>query len=193
MGSLSMATSAQVIDQLASVTGFLPSTVTRLLRVLRAVDLVPTGGRGGGKSSVHFEVGHLAYVLLGMAGHHSSDGPEAARMLAALPYTSASPLTDEQKATLAKAPRPCGTLEESLAAWIRFAAGELDASDPYDFRWWTLTLFPRSSRAIIGFDRNRTGYLFGADLCLQQLPPWERVTQLSGATLLTVARLSLTR
>src|SRR4051812_15301251 len=79
-----MSVASQVVEQLAAVSGRNRFTLIRMLGTLRAAKLVPKGGPGGGKSSAHFSVGHLANVLLGLAGPEPSDAAEASARLARL-------------------------------------------------------------------------------------------------------------
>lgn len=187
-----MATGTLVIERLPSVLGILPSTLDRLLRALQVAGLLPIGRPGGGKKgAAHLNELAFSYVMLGLHGYLPSEGPEMARKLAALPNASIPPITEEQKVTLAEAPQPCGTLGESLAVWIRFAADELDKPAPYDFCSWMLTLRlnPLSAGIEFGVGRKRTGYLFDNDPYLRPPQPLDRLTQLSGDSLLAVARL----
>jgi hypothetical protein len=92
-----MAVSSQVIERFAEASGRNPFTLVRMLSTLRAAKLVPKGGPGGGKSSAHFSVEHLANVVLGLAGLEPSDAVEAAESLARLQALKFTPTPGDQR------------------------------------------------------------------------------------------------
>jgi hypothetical protein len=73
------------IKWIAETANMNPNTIVRMLGILRAARLVPTGGRGGGKSAAYFEAHHKANVLLALAAPTPSQAAAACRALAALP------------------------------------------------------------------------------------------------------------
>lgn len=79
-----MASSGQVIEQLANTAGLLPNTVERSLMPLRADGLVPKGERGTRQERGQYEPQHLANVLLGFAGSQPSDAASSAKELGKL-------------------------------------------------------------------------------------------------------------
>lgn len=76
-----MAASGQVIEQFAEVSGFLPSTLDRMLRPLRSAGLVPFGEKGRGQRQGHYEPEHLANVLLAFAAPQPSECAEVAEAM----------------------------------------------------------------------------------------------------------------
>lgn len=89
-----MATSGQVIERFAEVSGFLPSTLDRMLRPLREAGMAPMGGRGRGQKQGHYEPQHLANLILSFAGAQPSDAAEAVRLLRPLKCVRSEPDAD---------------------------------------------------------------------------------------------------
>lgn len=116
-----MASAGLVTERLAAVSGFLPSTLDRMLRSLRAAELVPIGEPGRGQRSGQYEPQHLANVLLAFAGHQPSDAVDAATDLGAMRYAQTNPEGAPPP------PNPDATLGEAVAEAIREAARFVEA------------------------------------------------------------------
>ena len=86
-----MATSGQVIERFAEMSGFRPATVDRMLRPLRDAGMVPMGDAGRGQRRGHYEPSHLANVILAFAGPQPSDAARAAQLLRPLRYIHSNP------------------------------------------------------------------------------------------------------
>jgi hypothetical protein len=88
-----MAQIGQVIPRIAKASGALPSTVDRMMRPLRAAELVPMGEKGRNPRTGHFEKSHLANLILSFGGQQPIDAAEAALALREYRYhfTSADP------------------------------------------------------------------------------------------------------
>lgn len=182
-----MSTAAQVIDRLAPLLGQLPSTVDRYLRADRSARFVPSGGRGGGKNSAHFEDHDIAKVLMSFAGLQPSDGPDAIRQLRGLPYRGSQNHPDV-------AP-PLPTLEDQIADWIRkvarpYTLGEHWLPDSLEIlRSWQiqLCLNPRSAIIQFGVGDAPAVHIYAADAT--EGPAMRRLTLLTGDVLLACAEL----
>lgn len=81
-----MATSGTIIERFAQASGDLPSTVDRMLRPLRAAGLAPFGERGRGQRQGHYDVSHLANVLMAFGGAQPADAAEAVSLFRNLPH-----------------------------------------------------------------------------------------------------------
>ncbi len=76
-----MAMSGRVIPEFASVSGYLPSTIDRMVRDLRAAGLAPMGKHGRGQQHGQFQLDHLANLIMAFAGALPSDAAEAVKIL----------------------------------------------------------------------------------------------------------------
>lgn len=81
-----MATSGTIIERFASGAGYLPSTVERMLRPLRAAGLVPMGEKGRGQRVGHYDAVHLSNLILACGGVQPVDSAEAASALSSVPF-----------------------------------------------------------------------------------------------------------
>lgn len=107
-----MATGLQVIGRFAPLLGLLPSTLERQLRAQRLAGQLPTGKPGGGRFSAHFGAGHLANVILGLAGPEPSDAPAAVEALRLMPFQP------DFSTVPANMPQPLPTFEDQMAYGI---------------------------------------------------------------------------
>jgi hypothetical protein len=115
-----MPTSGPVIQAFTAETLDPPSTVERMMRVLRVVGRAPMGAPGRSKVVGVFEPYHYASLLLGYAGHLPSDAAEAASRLYPFEFHQAR-MPDGTRP-----PRGCrvaGNLGEVLEKIIRGEAG----------------------------------------------------------------------
>lgn len=76
-----MAMSGSVISEFASVSGYLPSTIDRMIRDLRGGGLAPMGKHGRGRQHGNYQLDHLANLIMGFAGILPSDAAEAVKAL----------------------------------------------------------------------------------------------------------------
>jgi len=182
-----MSTAAQVIDRLVPPLGLLPSTMDRYLRADRSASFVPSGGRGGGKNSAHFEDYDLAKVLMSLAGLQPSDGPEAIRQLRGLPYRGSRNHPDV-------AP-PLPTLEDQITYWINkvalpYTRGEHWLPESLEvLRSWQmqLCLNPRAAIIQVGVGPAPAVHIYAADAT--EGPAMRRLTLLTGDVLLACGEL----
>ena len=128
-----MATSGPVIARFSEAANTPPSTIDRMLRVLRPAGLAPMGRPGRGTSEGVFSPFHLACLLLGFGGAQPSDAAEAAETLRHFQWHHSvrAPWDDTRTPPeLIAAPRIPGTLGEVLEAIIagglRPSPGEAD-------------------------------------------------------------------
>jgi hypothetical protein len=97
-----MAMTGLVIPEIANVSGLLPSTVDRMLRVLRAAGMVAMGKPGRGREHGHYSPSDLANVILGMAGPQPSDAAEAVMRLRDLKNNEGNLLGDTLEQQIAE-------------------------------------------------------------------------------------------
>ena len=86
-----MATTGLVVKQFAEVLGFpSPSPLNRMLQTLRNAGLAPMGRAGRTTQHGHYEISHLANLIMGLAGA-PSDAAEAVELLRPLTFSHAMP------------------------------------------------------------------------------------------------------
>ncbi len=89
-----MAMTGLVIPEIANVSGLLPSTVDRTLRVLRLAGMVGKGKPGRGRGHGEYTPPELTNVVLALAGPQPSDAAEAVMRLRDLKNTEGNLLGD---------------------------------------------------------------------------------------------------
>lgn len=86
-----MATGPEFIAALSPVCSFHPSTLDRYLRELRAAEMLPLSGKGGGKSAVHFDQWHAATILVGLFATGPGGAVDAVRAVKTIRRLGAIP------------------------------------------------------------------------------------------------------
>jgi hypothetical protein len=156
-----MATSGSVIERFAEVSGLLPSTLDRVLRILRDAELAPMGDKGRGLKRGHYEPHHLCNVLLAFAGPQPSDAAEAVRLLRTLRYASSDGDVVDH---LPEEGEPLAEFIEDMIYWLSDPATDETAKriNPSDIEF-TFCLDPLFAQVLIieqnGHGRNVRSYL----------------------------------
>ena len=109
-----MATSTSTRDRLIAATGLPLAWVEGVLRILRQEGFLQTGGRGGGKSAVHYDSRQFALIMLALAAPRLAEVVPAVKLLKDLPFQ------EEIPAGISHEPFPI--LQEQVANWIENAA-----------------------------------------------------------------------
>lgn len=197
-----MATSAAVIQGISQATGLRPSGIDRVVRSLRDADLVPKGGRGGGKSAAHYEVHHLANVLMALASADPINGAAAVQELRPLCRV----LQLDADGRPIGPPRPDGepkfnTFGEFMDFNIRFWAnlgdrGQDRESPIFNSQSWEICLCLRPLFAVVSMDADTTQrptapFVFTETGTASPKLPLRRLTLLTVAPLITAANLAL--
>ena len=191
-----MPTGRQVAEHLAPAIGIPHSTLDRLIRALRAADLVPAGVPGhGGKSSVHFEIEHLVMVFYGLAAYQPAHGPHIARSLARLPHIPTDAFNARNSFALFKPPPPRPTLGESLRGWMQCVADDPDIFGNLNESNWIFRVYLTPLMEVMGaqiefgLDADRIVDLFGNEPIHHHSAAMQNVVSLSGFTLRAVSRM----